>query len=156
MGLEQGQLGFLGDGPVVVQPALAHGHRLGVIEEGANGRKLRRPVAAEAGVGGGVLLDDAFRVDAQCRIQIGVLLCQRQAGAAGVVIGAAVHHAHHPTAGQLAQQGVAVIVELVAGVVCVGVKNGVHAFLLSGWRCRASRRPGRRPRKRRRPAYPPP
>ena len=152
MSFEQLQLGFLRDGPVVVQPALAHSHRLRVVKQGLDGRKLRRPVAAEAGVGGGVLLDDAFRVDAQRRIHIGVLVGQRKAGTAGIVVGAAVHHTNHAPAGQLAQQSRAVLVELVAGVMGMGVKNGVHARFLSGWRCRASHRPGRRQRMHRRPA----
>ena len=46
LGFKQGQLGVLGHGPMVVQPAFAHGHHLGVLVAGGKGAHLGCPVAA--------------------------------------------------------------------------------------------------------------
>ena len=116
-------------GPVMVQPDLPHRRDGLVLEQRAHGGQLGTPVPVVDGHRGGVLLDQALRVDAQRGVEVGRGVRQLQnlrsiAGMRGTF-----QHTDHAARGQRRQQFGAICVELAGGIVRVGVKNVVHAFV---------------------------
>ena len=131
LGLKQGVLLLAGHGPVVVEADLPYRDNGGVLIQRTHGGKLGAPIAVVDGHGGGVLLDETFRVDAQRGVEVrrGVRQFQHLLGVAGV--GGTFQHAHHAAPGQRGQQVGTVAVKLAAGIMGMGVKNIRHgsAFL---------------------------
>ena len=132
LGLKQRQLGILGHGPVVIQPALPHSHHLGVLVIGGKGTHLCGPVAAvyRNGRGGAFLTailrgQQAFRMDADSGVHPGISVGQFQHPGRIARMGGLLAHANHPFAGQAVQQGKAVRVKGAGAVMGVGVKDGV-------------------------------
>ena len=119
---------------MVVKPDFTDSHHGLVGKQGAHGGKLGTPVTVVDGHRGGVLLNQAFRVDAQCGVEIrrGVRQFQHPSGIAGV--GRTFQHAHHAARGQRRQQCGAVAVKLAGGIMRVGVKDVVHALVSCGAR----------------------
>ena len=118
----------------MIKPDLAHGHDSLVLKQGAHGGQLGTPVPMIDCHSGGALLDQALRVDADRRVDVGrgVGQLQHAGGIAGV--GGTFQHPHHAALGQGLQQRGAVTVKLARGIVRVGVKNMVHGCFSCGAR----------------------
>ena len=118
----------------MIKPDLAHGHDSLVLKQGAHGGQLGTPVPMIDCHGGGILLDQAFRVDADRRMDVGRGVGQLQHAGRIAGVGGTFQHPHHAALGQGLQQRGAVSVKLTRGIVRVSVKNMVHACFSCGAR----------------------
>ena len=118
----------------MVQPNLTHGHYSLVLKQRAHGGQLDTPIAVINGHRGGVLLDQALRVDADGCVDVGRGMRQFQHAGRIAGVGRAFQHAHHAARRQSSQQCGAVSVKLTRGIVRVGVKNVRHALASCGAR----------------------
>ena len=126
---KQRQLGVLRHGPMVIQPAFSNRHDPGIAVQRFNGRQLGAPVAMEFIYRGGVVLDEALRMDAGSGPDPGPRFSQRQSGAAGGKVYSAFHHAAYALCGQTVQHFVPVPVEPAARVMCMGIEyHGIPPF----------------------------
>ena len=118
----------------MIKPDLAHGHDSLVLKQGAHGGQFGTPVPMIDCHGGSVLLDQAFRVDADCRVDVGRGMRQLQHAGRIAGVGGTFQHPHHAARGQGLQQRGAVSVKLTRGIVRMGIKNMVHACFSCGAR----------------------